>query len=181
MTSRLTDPRNFASGRKLPSVFFVDQSYTVIIPDGTWVCVLTTGRDREGERGQFVAATRSTDAGETWSELVAIEPPTGPNASWAVPLITSFGRIYAFYNYNGDLIRGGCDEAETWSFWHDTPPPQITRERDDTHGWYVYKFSDDGGRTWSAERYRLPMRETACDQNRTADTNQLVQLFWGIA
>jgi len=175
------DPRNFASGREIPSVFYVDQSYTVIMPDGTWVCILTTGKDREGERGQFVAATRSTDAGKIWSDLVPIESPTGPNASWAVPLLTPSGRIYAFYNYNGDLVRAGCDEDEKWFFWHDTPPPKITRERNDLHGWYVYKFSDDGGRTWSEERYRLPMRETLCDKNRTVDTNQLVQLFWGIA
>ena len=176
-----TDSRNFATGQELPSVFYVDQPYTVVMPDGTWVCLLTTGQDREGESGQFVAATRSADQGKTWSELVPIESPTGPAASWAVPLLTPSGRIYAFYTYNGDPVHAGEGEDEKWHFWQNTPPVKIVRERNDLHGWYVYKFSDDGGQTWSPDRYRLPMRQTACDQNRTADTNSLVQLFWGIA
>jgi len=151
------------------------------MPDGTWVCILTTGRDREGESGQFVAATRSTDEGKSWSKLIPIEPASGPNASWAVPLLTPFGRIYAFYTYNGDNVHAVSDEDGQWHYWHGTPSMTITRERNDLHGWYAYKFSDDGGLTWSAERYRVPMRKTPCDKNRTADTDELVQLFWGIA
>ncbi len=26
-------------------------------------------------------------------------------------------------------------------------------------GWYVFKYSDDGGRSWSKDRYRLPLRD----------------------
>jgi hypothetical protein len=42
----------------------------------------------------------------------------------------------------------------------------------------VYKYSDDHGRTWSRQRYRLPMRMTAVDRTNTFGGN--VQIFWGI-
>ena len=50
--------------------------------------------------------------------------------------------------------------------------------RSDCVGWFVYKYSDDHGRTWSKERYRLPMRMTAVDRTNTFDGK--VQIFWGI-
>jgi hypothetical protein len=66
--------------------------------------------------------------------------------------------VYAFYDYNGDNF----------------PCPA----RSDCVGWFVYKYSDDNGRTWSPERYRLPMRMTAVDRTNTFDGK--VQIFWGI-
>ena len=42
------DPRNFSAGREIPSQYYVDQPYFVVTPGGEWVCVLTTGGDREG-------------------------------------------------------------------------------------------------------------------------------------
>jgi hypothetical protein len=80
-----------------------------------------------------------------------------------MPLLTPSGRVYAFYNYNGDRISTLGKRKNI---------------RDDTFGWYVYKYTDDGGRTWSKRRYRLPVRVTACD--RTNDWKGKVQLFWGI-
>jgi len=151
------DWRNVETGTVIPSISYADQPYIAVTPKGHWVCVLTTGQGKEGARGQHIAASTSTDKGKTWSKLVAVEPPTGPAASWACPLVTAFGRVYAFYTYNGDNVHLG---------------------RDDVHGWYAYKYSDDGGRTWSARRYRLPMRITACDTlNKNGKT---VQMFWGI-
>ncbi len=44
-------------------------------------------------------------------------------------------------------------------------------------GWYCYKYSDDGGQTWS-ERYRLPVRTTACDRGNQWKGE--VQVLWGI-
>jgi len=151
------DMRNVATGDVIPSIGYADQPYIVVTPKGRWVCVLTTGAGKEGAGGQHVVAVGSEDRGKTWSELVAIEPATGPAASWACPLVTPFGRIYAFYTYNGDSVHLG---------------------RDDTHGWYAFKYSDDGGRTWSKQRYRLPMRTTACDTVRK--NGKIVHMFWGI-
>ncbi len=150
------DRRNIATGSVIPSLNYADQPYVVVTPRGEWVCVVTTGRGKEGEAGQHIAATTSADRGRTWGPLVPIEPPTGPAASWAVPLVTPRGRVYVFYTYNGDNVHLG---------------------RDDTHGWYCFRYSDDGGRTWS-RRYRVPLRRTACD--RLVRDGKLVQMFWGV-
>jgi hypothetical protein len=151
------DLRNVETGMVMPSIKYADQPYVAVTKTGKWVCVLTTGEGREGAGGQHVASAVSSDQGKTWSKLVAIESPDGPSASWACPLVTRFGRIYAFYTYNGDKVHLG---------------------RDDTHGWYAFKYSDDGGRTWSKQRYRLPMRTTACDKLRR--DGKVVHQFWGI-
>ncbi len=151
------DRRNVETGSVIPSISYADQPYIAVTPKGEWVCVLTTGKGREGASGQHVVASTSTDRGKTWSKLVAIESPDGPAASWACPLVTPFGRVYAFYTYNGDNVDLG---------------------RNDVHGWYAFKYSDDGGRSWSAKRYRLPLRVTACDTLKK--DGKTVQMFWGI-
>lgn len=150
------DPRHITRGHELPDESYCDQPYIVVLDDGTWVCCMTTGAGKEGQGGQHIVATRSADQGKTWSKLYDIEPSCDVSASWVVPLLTPYGRIYAFYTYNGDRVRLG---------------------RDDTHGWYAYKYSDDGGQTWS-DRYRIPIRRTACDQ--LEKDGQVVQMFWGI-
>lgn len=157
MAEQGSDTRNVETGDVIPSIGYADQPYIAVTPKGEWVCVLTTGAGKEGAGGQHVAAATSRDKGKTWSKLVAIEPATGPAASWACPLVTTFGRVYAFYTYNGDDVHLG---------------------RDDVHGWYAFKYSDDGGRTWSKQRYRLPMRVTKCDTIRK--NGKVVHHFWGI-
>jgi len=156
------DPRNIRTGRQIPSQNYADQPYVAVLPGGAWLCVLTTGPGREGQRGQHVVATRSTDHGRTWSPLVDIEPSAGPEASWAVPLVTPFGRVYVFYDYNGEGVRTLRGKPI----------------RADMFGWYAWRFSDDGGRTWS-DRRRLPMRVTACDRGN--DWGGKVQIFWGVS
>ncbi len=151
------DPRNIRNSHTIPDQGYCDQPYIVITNDGNWLCTLTTGKGREGDPGQHVVATISADQGKTWSDLIDIEPEDGPEASWVVPLVVPSGRVYAFYDYNGDRIGG---------------------RRADMLGWYVYKFSDDHGRTWSQDRYRLPVRRTACDRDNGLDGD--MQIFWGI-
>ncbi len=159
------DMRNIRHGLPIPAKNYCDQPYIVITPDGNWLCTLTTGKGEEGQPGQHVVSTISTDQGRTWSPLVDIEPPDGPEASWAVPLLTPGGRVYVFYDYNGDRLA----------------PQEVGGRmvyRFDMLGWYCYRYSDDFGRSWSAERYRLPVRVTACDRNN--DWEGKVQIFWGI-
>lgn len=155
-----TDARNIETGRRIPDEGYCDQPYIVVTGDGNWLCTLTTGPGKEGQGGQHIAAAISADRGKTWSPLIAIEPADGPVASWACPLVTPAGRVYVFYTYNGDRIDLG---------------------RNDVHGWYCFRYSDDGGRTWSPRR-RIPMRITACDRDnpRTAPGGKPVQMFWGI-
>lgn len=156
------DQRNIRHGRPIPDEGYCDQPYTVVAPDGSWICLLTTGPGKEGDRGQHVVSTRSLDQGRTWSKLTPIEPSDGPEASWVIPLLTPYGRLYAFYDFNGDEIR-----------LKDGKPI-----RADMLGWYVYRYSDDLGATWSKERFRLPIRVTQCD--RTNDWKGTTQIFWGV-
>ena len=157
------DWRHISNGQKIFKHGYCDQPYIVTTKDGTWVCTFTTSPGHEGENLQYIASTYSFDQGRTWSAPVEIESPSqGKEASWAMPLVTKFDRIYVFYTYNGDGIRH---------------LPDGTAIRADTHGWYCYRYSDDKGKTWS-KRFRLKMRKTACDRNN--DFKGEVQMFWGI-
>ena len=70
----------------------------------------------------------------------------GVDNSYGTLAITQFGRIYCIYNMNLD---------------------NITRLPDGTHcgrtdelGHLVMRYSEDGGRSWSSERYEVPYRLT---------------------
>jgi hypothetical protein len=158
-----SDMRNFDNGLLIPDEGYCDQPYLVIAKNGEWVCTMTTGPGKESQPGQHVVATVSRDRGRTWSKLIDIEPSGDIESSWVVPLIVPSGRIYAFYNYNGDRVRKMGDKP--------IKPPTLL-------GWYVYKYSDDNGRTWNAQRRRLPMPVAAVD--RQNDWQGRVQLFWGV-
>ena len=146
---------DISTGREIPSEGYCDQPYVVKLADGTWLCTMTTGKGHEGNKGQHVVSCRSSDRGKTWDALVDIEPADGPEASWAMPLITPAGRVYAFYTYNSRNIREVVAD--------DPPFAGGKTTRVDTLGDYVFKYSDDGGETWS-ERYTIPVRETDIDR-----------------
>ncbi len=147
---RAADPRNIANGLRIPAENYVDQPYVAVAQDGAWICVLTTGQGLEGQQGQHVIALRSEDRGKTWAPAQDLEPADGPEASWATPFVAPYGRVYVFYVYNGDKIV--------------TLPGSDRRVRSDTHGWLVYRYSDDNGKTWSAQRHRVPLRATSVDR-----------------
>jgi len=149
---------------------YADQPYFLRVSDGALLLVCTTGPLEEGEFGQHIVSMRSTDDGNTWGERVQIEPPDGPEASWAVPLLTPSGRIYVFYTYNRDNVREVPGDRDTY-------PDGICR-RMDTLGYFVYKYSDDHGRTWSTERYEAPMRPFEIDQLNP--TGNKVCFFWNV-
>lgn len=157
---------NITTGREIPSEGYCDQPYVVKLEDGTWLCVMTTGKGKEGERGQHVVSTRSKDKGKTWSPLVDIESASGPEASWVMPYLTPYGRVYAFYTYNSQDLREIIAE---------TP---YARKRVDTIGEYAFKYSDDGGKSWSKKRWFIPVRETDIDRNNPYKGK--VRFFWGV-
>ena len=105
--------------------------------------------------GQHIISTRSTDYGKTWSTPVGVEPANGPEASYAVMLKVPSGRVYVFYNHNTDNLR---------ELKGDNPPYKdgIAR-RVDSFGHFVFKYSDDHGRTWSAKRHEIPQRDFEID------------------
>lgn len=162
----VSDPRHLTNGRIIPSEGYADQPYLVKTDDGAWLCVMTTGVGKEGEGGQHVISMRSTDQGRTWEKAVSIEPSDGPEASYAVLLKVPGGRIYVFYNHNTDRV------------------PEVKREdkgvykRVDSLGHYVFKYSDDHGRSWSAKRYEVPLREFECDRNNIYGGK--LRFFWNV-
>ncbi len=154
-------PIDFDKGLSIYQNGYVDQPYIVVLDDGTWLCTFTTSSKHEGSSGQHIVSTRSLDKGQSWTDTVQIESASGPAASWAMPYLTPYGRIYVFYSFNGDQINT-LDQKPI---------------RNDMLGWYCYKYTDNDGQTWS-ERYRLPMRKTNADLNNNWKGE--VQIFWGI-
>ncbi|PAW63059.1 MAG: hypothetical protein B9S34_14975 [Opitutia bacterium Tous-C1TDCM] len=166
LRAAVPDPRHLSNGHLIPSEGYADQPYIVRTDDGAWLCVMTTGSGAEGAKGQHVVSRRSLDRGKTWENAVDLEPADGPEASYAVLLKVPGGRIYAFYNHNTDRV------------------PEVKREdggvykRVDSLGHYVFKYSDDHGRSWSAQRHEIPVREF--DIDRANLYGGKLRFFWNV-
>jgi hypothetical protein len=160
------DPRHIGNGWEIPSVGYADQPYVVQTDDGAWLCVLTTGVGVEGASGQHIVSMRSTDQGRTWDEMVPIEPADGPEASYAVMLKVPYGRVYVFYNHNTENHRQVTGEDG------------VVFTRVDVQGYYVFKYSDDHGRSWSDQRYQVPIREFQCDRENVYGGQR--RFFWNV-
>ena len=160
---------DITTGHEIPSEGYCDQPYVVKLPDGTWLCTMTTGKGREGASGQHIVSTRSKDHGQTWEPLTDIEPATGPEASWVMPYLTDYGRVYVFYTYNSENMR---EIAVGHSLGGKTT------KRVDTLGQYAYKYSDDGGKSWSKQRWYIPVRAGRIDRENPYQGK--VRFFWGV-
>jgi hypothetical protein len=164
------DPRNIATGSIIPDEGYADQPYVVKTADGAWLSVITTGPGKEGASGQHVVTRRGTDRGGTWHAPVDVEPSLGPEASYAVLLRVPYGRVYVFYNHNTDSVRRVIA---------DNPPyADGFARRVDSLGHFVFKYSDDHGRTWSAQRYDVPMRDFAIDRRNPYGGK--LKFFWNV-
>jgi hypothetical protein len=161
-----SDPRNIASGWRIPTEGYADQPYVVNTGDHAWLCVVTTGKGAEGEAGQHLISMRSLDHGRTWSQPVDIETADGPESSYGVLLKTPGGRIYCFYNRNSDRVKEVRGENGT------------VFKRVDSLGHYVFKYSDDQGRSWSTNRYDVPVREFQCDRKNVYGGK--LRMFWNV-
>jgi len=157
---------DITTGDEIPSEGYCDQPYVVKLPDGTWLCTMTTGEGHEGSTGQHIVSCRSSDRGKTWEPHVDIEPSDGPEASWVMPYLTRYGRVYVFYTYNAENRREVIASTAPAS------------RRVDTLGKYALKYSDDGGKSWSEKRWYIPVRETAIDKNNPYQGK--VRFFWGV-
>lgn len=162
----IPDPRHLRNGLPIPGQKYCDQPYIVRTDDGAWLCVMTAGVGAEGDPGQNILSMRSTDHGKTWSTPVPVEPPGGPEASYAVLLKTPYGRVYCFYNHNTDNVRKVM--REDGGFY----------TRVDSLGHYVFRYSDDGGRSWSPRRYEVPVREFECDRKNVYGGR--LRFFWNV-
>lgn len=169
-TAQSNDWRNIENGRIIPDRSYSDQPYIVKTNDGAWLCVMTTGSGHEGASGQHIISQRSFDQGITWEEMIEIEPSDGPEASYAVLLKAPSGRIFVFYNHNTDNLR----EVKG-----DDPPYRDGRvTRVDSQGYFVFRYSDDHGKSWSEDRYTIPVREFEIDRNNVYQGD--IRFFWNV-
>lgn len=164
------DARHIDNGHQIYSVTYADQPYVVGLDDGTWLCCATVGSGREGQQGQHVVTFLSRDRGRTWSEPVAVEPPDGPEASYAVMLKVPSGRVYIFYNHNTDNIRQVKADRPAY--------PDGWCRRVDSLGYFVFKYSDDGGRSWSRDRHTIAVREFDIDRDNAYQGR--IRFFWNV-
>ena len=146
------DWRNAVLGKIIPTENYSDQPYVVKTDDGAWLCCVTTGSGNEGEYGQHVLTLRSTDQGNSWHDAVLVEPDCPYENSYAVMLKAPSGRIFIFYDHNSDNVR------EAQSSGGRRPVKRV-----DSLGHFVFKYSDDGGRSWSKRRFDIPLRRFECD------------------
>jgi hypothetical protein len=164
------DPRNIVNGSVIPDEFYADQPYVVKTGDGAWLCVMTTGKGVEGAGGQHVVSLRSVDLGRTWEPAVDVEPASGPEASYAVMLKVPSGRVYVFYNHNTDNVREVIGDKPAYA-------DGLVR-RVDSLGHFVFKYSDDHGRSWSARRYEIPQRDFEIDRKNPYGGK--LKYFWNV-
>lgn len=162
-----TDWRHISNGKTISSGGYADQPYVVRTDDGAWLCIVTTGSGHEGQPGQHPVSMRSTDMGETWSEPAEVEPADGPEASYSVMLKVPSGRVYALYNHNTDNVRQVAN----------ADGPGFTK-RVDSLGYFVFKYSDDHGRSWSPSRFPIPQRLFEIDR-KSPDEGRLLY-FWNV-
>lgn len=162
--AQTTDWRNIRNAiSEIPDENYCDQPYLLKTNSGAWLCVMTTGPGEESNKGQHIVVTSSIDNGKTWSTLRDIEPSDGNFlSSWAVPYITPSGRIYVFYNYNGDEVTSLNGYSISAGLL----------------GWYCFRYSDDDGETWSA-RSRIDIPVSTIDLLN--DFGGSVQRFWGVS
>lgn len=164
------DWRNIVHGNEIPSLLYSDQPFLIKTDDGAWLCVMTTGIGHEGQQGQHLISQRSFDRGKTWVDRVEIEPSDGPEASYAVMYKAPSGRVFVFYNHNTDNLRYVLG---------DNPPFHEGKvRRVDSQGYFVFKYSDDHGKSWSERRHTIPVREFQIDRDNVYQG--AIRFFWNV-
>jgi hypothetical protein len=164
--SKNPDWREISQGLTIPSENYTDQPYIVTCADGSWLCVVTTSLSNEGATSEHVVSSRSEDQGRSWEPVVPLEPQGPPESAYATAVKVPSGRIYAFYDHNTDNVRSLVRVDGT-------PEPRV-----DSMGHFVFKYTDDGGRSWSKQRYEIPFRETQVD--RENQSKGKYRSFWHV-
>lgn len=143
---------------------YLDQPQCTIWKSSRWVCTIARNSEPEGHFGEHSEILFSDDQGKTWTTGIRLEPLGTPTNSYGNILQTSYGRIYVVYNMN---LLNVTHFPDGQSF-----------SRDDELGFFVARYSEDGGTTWSTERLTLPQRITSID--RTNSFNGSTLMFWSV-
>lgn len=169
------DFRNITNGIRIPSYDYADQPEIVSAPDGSLVCAVTTARGTEGATGTFVGVSRSTDGGVTWSPLERLDE-SPYETSYSTLIVTDYGRIYCFYDFNIDGLGRGDVFTEP-----DGTPANMFRY-DMGPGVFCFRYSDDSGKTWSQKRRHVPVRVFDIDlENPLTARGKHQYLFWNVS
>lgn len=120
--------------------------------------VLHHSENREGGPGLQLYSTRSADRGRTWTALAEIDAPERQSHD-GYQLVhrraDGSERILLFYGWNvGSQYPDGADPGLT-------PLKRTDMQLDEG---YWLRVSDDGGRTWGAQRWSIPVRRTRLDR-----------------
>ena len=164
------DMRNIKNGYVIRSDGYSDQPYVVKTDDGHWLMTVTVGSGEEGAEGQHVVSLRSADKGKTWVDVTDVSPTNLPESSYSVMYKTSYGRVYCFFNFNADNTRGIIGSHPIYRNGICT--------RVDTQGHFVFRYSDDNGKSWSEKWYDIPLREFEVD--RLNPYGGKIKYFWNV-
>lgn len=165
------DWRDIANGRTIPTEAggYCDQPSLCELPDGSWLCSVTTSGGHEGSTAQYVSIMKSRDQGKTWDTPRRLEPMEDGSyweSSYSKLITSPDGTAFCFYCYNDRHIT----------------PAEAGVGRVDMGIAFVYRYSRDGGETWS-RRIKIPIRETSIDWEmpQIAKDGSFVPLFWNVA
>jgi hypothetical protein len=160
------DWRELSNGRLMLEDLYLDQPQCAIWPGPPrrWVCTIARNSAAEGHYGEHAEILYSTDQGLSWVTGIRLENASSPTNSYGNMLLTPFGRLAVVYSMNINNIS--------------TFPNGQSFTRDDELGFMVWRFSDDGGDTWSGDRYLVPLRNTFIDRHNSF--NGTTQIFWSV-
>jgi hypothetical protein len=157
------DPRDVKSGWVVSDRNGYYDSQNIVVVAGTdgpeYSVVLHHSENREGGPGLRLFSTRSVDRGRTWSALAPIDDASrqshdGYQLLHRLP--DGRERIYLFYGWNrGSDYPPGSDPSLT----------VMKRTDMQLDEGYWLRVSDDGGRSWGARRWLVPIRRTAIDRS----------------
>ena len=163
----VSDWRSLPNGNLMLADAYLDQPQCVIWDSATvvrWVCTIARNSHPEGNFGEHSEVLFSDDEGLSWTTGIRLETEAEPTNSYGNIVQSTFGRIYVVYNMNLNNVTHFPDGK---SF-----------TRDDELGFFVARYSDDGGETWSAQRLTLPQRVTRIDRENSFNGSTLI--FWSV-
>ena len=126
------------------------------------VCA-THNPSEEGGKGESVYTAISKDRGETWGPTKKVFDAGDEQYAYSTMMKGANGRLYILYVQNYQNIT-------TY------PNSTVRLPREDMMGGFFYRYSDNGGETWSDEAFQIEIPQTKID--RQNQWNGTVQLMW---
>ena len=167
----IKDWRDIANGNIIPteSGGYCDQPSLTVLPDGSWLCSVTTSNGAEGSSTQYISVMRSRDKGKSWSAPKRLEPPENGRyweSSYSKLITGPDGTVFCLYCYNDRHIT-----ASEAGF------PRI-----DMGISFCFRYSRDCGESWS-ERKKIPIRDTLLDRTmpHISPGGEKIPLYWNVA